>query len=283
MSTYEKYLIYKKKYLKLKMSIGGGKDRIYEKNVIDESHFWIHQLMEHCLFLHLGLEEANLKAEALDLHNEAKSYLEMTFANKGIDAHKVFLDATDLNKITNFDSSRALKLVGDIERFTEKIVGLLSTNKWIGWIFLSLAKHMLKETVYLKESLVGKKRTVGEEIEFANTHNMEEMEVTAKFLDPDVSNDEACKKVMGFAKMNMPDWSERDKRILKGMDKEEVASYLMLSIKYGEELIAFGKESSAKIDKQEIKSIISPVLAHHNEREFERFTRVLEKLKMFNN
>lgn len=115
---------------------------------------------------------------------------------------------------------------------------------------------------------------------FINQHNGEEIGTAEKLLDPAPENAPLAEKARDFAFKTMKDWTEKDKQILQGMDVGEQATLLKLSIKYGDQLSKFAEQTGQLIDNKELKSIISPVLAHHSHREFVRFTDTLQKLTL---
>ena len=282
MNDYDKYRKYKKKYLDLRNDLHklqhGGNDVLFP--IEDEIHFWGRQMTEHLLFLHLGLEVTDLKNEALQIHNLWKKFMEQNFWIKGVESELdlIVLSKNDLAKIGNIDTNKVLELINSTEKYQQKVINILKTNEWIGWIFTSLAEHMQKETEYFKRKISGPKYNADEEIKFINQHHGEEMGATAQFIDPAPENNMAIEKARSYATKTMKNWSKRDLEILQGLDITEKATLLKISIKYSTELTKFAKETGMKIDHKQFKSIISPILAHHVYREFDRFTKTLEML-----
>ena len=285
MTDYDRYLKYKNKYMELK---GDGRRRQQTagaKNgpfpIEDESHFWSRQMTEHALFLFLGLEDKgnSLKIEANQLFIAWKKFMKETFWEKGVDPKPdlITLTAEDLQKVGTVDVNDTLFLIDLSEKFQTKLLDqYLRKNEWVGWIFVSLAEHMQKETAYFKRKLTGPAFSQAEEIEFANQHHSEEMGATAQLLDPAPENNATIEKVRSYATKTMANWSPADLKILLGMDVTEQATLLKLSIDFGNELTKFAEETGQKIDNKQLKSIISPILAHHNHREFARFTQTLK-------
>jgi len=79
---HKKYVKYKNKYLELRQSLNLNQNAGNPvpsdnnlKHVIDELHFWLNQICEHTLFLHLGLEEESFKKRGMEFHtwNRANS------------------------------------------------------------------------------------------------------------------------------------------------------------------------------------------------------------------
>lgn len=291
MDDYEKYLKYKKKYLELRRNSdrrgqSGGANGTNGTSVFpleDETQFWGRQMTEHALFLFLGLEDGDhsLKKEAFEIHREWKQFMKTNFWGKGIEPKPdlVTLSPENLKLVGTVNKEETLALIDRISKFQQKIIDILNANEWIGWIFPSLALHMEKETEYFRRKLQGPPFTVAEEIAFSNTHHSEEIGTTAHLLDPAPENLPLHTKAMEYSLKTMKNWSESDKKILQGMDVTEQATLLRLSIKYGQELTQFAAETGQKIDAKQLKSIISPVLAHHVHREFARLTMTLQALK----
>lgn len=299
MDNHGRYLKYKNKYLNLQKKLirqrkqrGGAKGMIFPLE--DEIHFWGRQLMEHTLFLYLGLEDGDhsLKNEAFELHQTWKKYMQSSFYDKGIIVNltTIVLTKNDLAKITNIRIDQVNDLIEKTEVFTNKIIEILNTGLWIGWIFPWLAKHMLKETIYFKRKINGPEYSVDEEIHFANDHHAEELGVTAQLIDPEPAQQKIIDIVKSYVTITMSElknntepfpksWTAEDEAILKGLESSDQATFLALSIKYGDELTQFADDTGQKIESNQLKSIISPILAHHVHREFARFTETLKKLQ----
>ena len=266
---------------------GGSKlksNRLF--SIEDEIHFWGQQMMEHALFLHLGLEdtnETNYKAEALKVHNKWKNFMNDNFKSN---PQVITLSSQDVAKI-NIDLNKVKQLIDLTEKFNARVINVLKSGKWIGWIFISLAEHMQKETNYFNRKVFGPDLSKEEEIEFINTHHGEEMGATAQLIDP--SEEKVIKIVQSYAHKSMSEinfntpfpkkWTKEDEKILKEHHPTDQVTLLVLSIRYGKELIQFAQDTGHKIDANQLKSVISPVLANHVLREFERFTQTLERLK----
>ena len=309
MNNYEKYINYKTKYLNLKKSInkkqrGGTNGTNFP--LLDEIHFWGRQMMEHALFLFLGLEDNDnsnkLKNQAFELHQRWKNFLGENFYNKGITVtmETVFLTPADLRKIigNNAPVDAANKLIKETLQFKTTVLQIIESGKWIGWIYPALAKHMIQEAKYFDRKVNGPAYTTIEEINFANYHNSDELAVTAQLIDPnpeqqaiiDVVRSYALKKMSTLratgslsgldAGLDFPkEWTAEQEAILQGLQPTDETNLLILSLRFSEELTQFADDTGKKIEKNELKSIISPILAHHVHREFVRFTETLLQLK----
>lgn len=283
MSYTKKYKIYKSKYLNAKMAEQNQKGGVpgvpVATNPVDEIHFWGRQLTEHAFFLKIGIQDGQLRQEASELQDLWLNYMNTTFINKGIDSDKIFLDEKDFGILGKIDINEANKILEKTLEFNRKIVAILNEDKeWIGWIFPALAQHMLEEAEYFDRKLNGSPFSTKEEIDIAKRHHMTELAGTSHLLDPSPENEALFKKIIDLSQQNMKvaNWSEADIKELKGIGSNDLNNLLLLSIKYGQEIIKFSEETGAKIDSRQLKSIISPIMAHHNDREFKRLTAVLE-------
>lgn len=319
--NHKKYLRYKKKYLKLKSQLAyrnqhGGADNI-NAQLGDEIHFWGRQLMEHLLLLYLGLQDDNndiimdvnitelfgqkydvstsspsLKNKAFEIFQLWKQYLQNIFYDRGVNVtmETIYLDKNDLEKVgSDFQKNRVDELLQKTIEFKKLVISILGQGKWIGWIYPSLANHMLHEAQYFNRKLNGPAFTIFEEIQFCNTHHSTEMAVTAQLIDPEQSQQKIIDIVRSYALNRMSDnesaetfpkeWTKEQEEILQGLRPSEETNMLIISIKYGDELTQLAKNSGEKIEKNELKSTISPVLAHHVHREFVRLTDTLKRLQ----
>lgn len=315
MSYYDKYSKYKTKYLNLQNQLShkqrGG---LYPESVLpalwgkgtdkspfsleDEIHFWGRQMAEHALFLHLGLEETGLKDQARTIQQAWEAFLEKTFYSRGIIVSNstISLSEDDLQKITDVNINRVNELINITIDFKTSIITILNTGKWIGWIFPALAQHMLKEAEYFKRKVNGPAFDAGEEIIFINEHHGEEMGATAQLIDPNPAQQTIIDLVRSYGLKNMSkynkgqfladekapvpfpsDWTAEQEAVLKGINDD--GNLLLLSIRYSSELTEFAKDTGDKIESNQLRSVISPILAHHVHREFARFTLTLEKLQ----
>lgn len=305
MNGYNKYKKYKLKYINLQNRIRyqhGGANGYFPLN--DEIHFWGRQLMEHALFLNLGLElkdgTIDLKQEALDMVSKWKNFLETNFYDHGIQVNKdtVFLPDDSLDKIREINIDELNKeYLEPMIKFNSKIVDMLNGGKWIGWIYPALASHMLEEALYFQRKISGNGYPVEEEIAFINKHHGEEMGATAQLIDPteqatiDLVRSYAMKAMSKLinkqalssdeinADAELPEnWTPEEEEILKGLGNPELNNLLILSIRYSKELTDFAIKTNQKVKNNELKSVIHPILGKHVYREFARFTETLNKI-----
>lgn len=313
--NHEKYFKYKKRYLNLKNQSrsktqqGGLNESKF--SLIDEIHFWGRQMMEHTLLLFLGLQDndndikkemnntqlygprrdidtnGSLKNQAFELFQTWKQFLQKSFYDKEINVtmETVFLTQNDIAKFEsdNIPIDNVNELIQNTIKFKTLVVNTLNQNEWIGWIYPALAEHMLQEAEYFNRKVNGPVFTTLEEIQFCNLHHSTEMEATAQLFDPNPAQQAIIDVVRSYALKKMTtlskEWTKKEEEILQGIAPSEETNMLMLSIRFSEELTEFANETGQKIEKNELKSIISPALAHHIHREFVRFTETLKKLK----
>lgn len=296
MNNYEKYLKYKSKYLDLKNSNQYGGQRYILQ---DEIYFWSRQMMEHFLILYLGLDDDNLKGGAFELHNKWKKFIDHNFTERGVkpDIDTVFLTQFDLAKLGEIDIDTVNRLIDATDKYKNKLIDILEQGKWVGWIFVSMVEHMLKETMYFKRKVNGPDFDVQEEIHFINDHHATELAATAQMIDPNPLQQKNIEITRSYAQKTMSllklsgspiaiessepfprQWSLRDEEILKGLEPSDQATLLKISLKYSQELTDYTKDTGMKIDSGELKSIIHPLLAHHIYREIARMTNTLQQL-----
>lgn len=307
MEDFNRYLKYKKKYIDLKNQLKGKNQKGGHNGtnipLDDEIHFWSRQMTEHAMILFLGLEDndGKLKNEAFELYQRWKNFITKNFYDNGVvvTIETVFLSIEDLNKVEGkINLSDVNELIQQTIKFKSGIIDILEQGKWIGWIYPSLAKHMLQEAEYYYRKINGPAFTVTEEIQFSNHHHSTEMGVTAQLINPDpeqqpiidIIRSYALKKMSAMRttgsltgiESNQPFpriWTPEEEAVLQGLKPDEETNYLMLSLRFSEELAAFAEDTGNKIENNELKSIISPALAHHVHREFVRFTETLKQLQ----
>lgn len=306
MDYYQEYLKYRSKYEQLQNRLNqnqrGGVGEIFP--LADEIHFWAKQLMEHQLFLFLGLEdvnEFNMKRRAFEIHVKWKDFLNNNFYRKGVRVtnETVELSPDDLSKVGNIDINAVNDLINQTSNFTQQVIKTLAAGNWVGWIYPSLAKHMLEETEYFSSKVNGPAFSPDREIKYILHHHSGELAVTAQWIDPDPSQQAIIDLVRSYALKNMSRfldgknledhtgplngmphrWTKADEAILNGMNPGEQASLLFLSIRYSREVVALAQDTGDKVKNNQLESIISPVVADHVLREFRRFTTTLERLQ----
>ena len=291
MDNYSLYKKYKIKYLGLRqynlsggsmMKGGHNKPVKFPFPVEDEIYFWGHQLTEHAFLLYAGLLDESLKTQAKQLHDLWNSFMVKYFTDKYDKDDKVFLTANELESVKIQNISEVKDLIQKTSDYNKKLISLLGGNfpsksqdrdvnelngpkgkiTWMGWIFLSIIKHMQEETEYFERKVKGEKISIDEEIYLANHHHHTELAATAQLIDPDDSQQALIQDIKNSA--------------LKG--KELYIGDINKSIQYGNDVIADSDKIGKGIDSGSILTVIPSVLAHHNHREFIRYTKTLEGL-----
>ena len=219
--------------------------KVDAKTAANEIDFWARQMSEHALFAHLGLEDPDLKDAALKTHLQLENFRKRFNANPN-----------DLNLM-----NQILPMLKAEREFQIKVLQLLDSGKWVGWIFPLFMNHVTLELDYLVDKLNGIKYSPQDEVLFWNRINSEHAAFAAHLLDP--SERKLFLKADELSmKFNLPK-SERDMMI-------------KISLKYSKELDQFNK--TAQKAGKTVKSIIHPVLLAHVIREGERSIQTLQNL-----
>lgn len=219
------------------------KIQIDNKKAMDEIKFWSHQLSEHALFLHLGLEDAKFKKEGLKLHKKFETFRKkMTVKNM----HKV------------------LPLAKELRRYKIEVLSTLASGKWIGWIFPLFARHIILELDYFVDKLNGIKYTDQDEIAFWNIINGEHAGFAAHLLDP--SERALFEAADGIAK-----------KFEKTVTSEK-EMFVKISQENAKELDAYFKKAEGAAKANKLQSVIHPALIAHVIREGERSLQMLNSL-----
>ena len=127
----------------------------------NEITFWSQQMSEHALFLHLGLEEAELKARGLELHEQWEA-----FRNSG-----------------GQDERELSRLMAELLAYKREVLQRLKAGEWLGWIFTSFAKHIILEAKYFISKLNNEQTDPNYEAEFWNHIIGDHAGFTAHLLD----------------------------------------------------------------------------------------------------
>ncbi len=220
------------------------------KDAVDHGTFWGRQISEHQLFLHLGIEDAEFKQKALDLHKEWETYRNMLQTRPSLDT---------LNQW--------LPLLQKTRAFQIDILKVLYSGKWIGWIFPLFVNHITLELDYLVDKLNDIPYTADDEIMFWNRINSEHAAFAAHLLDPS-ERDLFLKADAMSVKLHNLQLPESEKEM-----------WLTVSLKAGKELDQLNKQARVGAKANKVLSVIHPVLLDHVIREGERGIQTLEKIK----
>lgn len=214
----------------------------------DNIEFWSHQLSEHALFLHLGIEDKELKKEGLALHKKFEKFRN-SFVKNSVSIEKM---------------EKILPLVKELRDYKIEVLRRLLAGEWIGWIFPLFARHIILESDYFIDKLQGIEYTAQEEIAFWNIINGEHASFAAHLLDPSEEElSEAAHKM-----------SKKFAQIVKTEDE----MMLQISLKAANELDEYNKKADAGIDANKVNSVIHPALIKHVVREGQRSIQTLDSL-----
>lgn len=221
---------------------------IDELTAKDEINFWAHQLSEHALFLHLGIEDKILKERALALHKQFEA----------------FRNSLKEKSVSIKQMNKVLPLVKELRDYKIEVLTRLVNGEWIGWIFPLFARHIILESDYFVDKLQGIKYSDREEIAFWNIINGEHAAFAAHLLDP------SEQKLSGAAE-------KMSKKFAKIITSED-DMMIEISLRAAKELDAYNRTADTGIAKNTISSVIHPALIKHVVREGQRSIQTLEKL-----
>lgn len=282
----KKQLKYKIKYQalkdKMKKQKGGVGTRISSEQQIDDTHFWSHQLMEHSLFLYLGIEEPQLKQRGADLHLSFKTYTDRMVA-RGVDTDKIVLDAEDYAKLKDLDLDEIFALTARLKEYKQEILTRLKAGEWLGWIWKTFVSHVLRELDFFIKKISNTDIDNTVEISFWNQMNSEHVGMGGHLLDPEFANDTLVKQAFDLAHA-LPEGTALNQESelpqeFNNLHTGEKMQYLNLSRKYAADLDEFARTTQAAVHANTVASIIHPVLIDHIVREGQRSMIALSSLK----
>lgn len=107
-----------------------GQDYLKTRRLVlpDDIQFWGNQMKEHALFLHLMLEQATLKKQALQL----------------LRRWQAVMGGWDKNLMGALDELMAFKI---------EILNRQKKKEWLGWVLPAFVEHILFEAQYFKARL----------------------------------------------------------------------------------------------------------------------------------
>ncbi len=210
---------------------------------LDEINFWGRQMSEHALFLHLGLEDPQLKREGLVLHKQFESF------------RKSF------NKET---MDRVLPLTRKLREYQVRVLQTLNTGKWIGWIFPLFAQHITLELDYFVDKLNDVPYSDQDEIEFWNVINGDHAGFAAHLLDP--------------SERELFIQADTLNQRFAAIVPSEKEMFRQISLKAARELDEYAIIAQAAMEQNKVRSVIHPVLLAHVIREGKRSIDILNSL-----
>lgn len=216
----------------------------------NEIEFWGHQLSEHALFLHLGIEDKELKNRGLVLHNKFESF------RKNMKHENISIKQME----------KILPLIKELREYKIEILSKLLEGQWVGWIFPLFARHIILESDYFLDNLQNISHTREEKVAFWNIINGEHAGFAAHLLDP--SEEDLVDKAYELSKeFGTSVESERDMMV-------------QISLRNAASLDKYNREAAKGIiDDKSIMSVIHPALIKHVIREGERSIKELTEIE----
>lgn len=201
---------------------------------MDDRTFWTEQIKEHILFIYLMLEDKEYK-------------------NKTLEYMKIW------KKPEKWIDDDWVKNTEDLLQFQRDIMEVLSTGKWLGWIFYSFLEHICDETEFAIKKVREIDMSDKEEVMFWKDVIKDHSSLDIHLLDP--SEEKYISTI------------EDIKNNISGLDPES-KSYILMTYQYAEELDKFHQG----LQNKEVKLIIHPLLLQHMIREEDR---AKDELKRF--
>lgn len=217
--------------------------KIDAEKAFDEIKFWAHQLSEHALIFHLGIEEKALKEEGLTLHKKFEDFRK---------------------RMNTKNLAEILPLTEQLRDYKIRVLTNLLNGKWLGWIFPVFARHVIVELDYFVDKLNGVSYSPEEEATFWDVINGEHAGLASHLLDP--------------TERKVVDETNEFSLLFEKIAQSEEEMLVKLSLKAAQELDEYYKDSEGKIKKGAVKSVIHPALIDHDIREGERAIEILKRL-----
>jgi len=213
--------------------------------------FWSRQLSEHALFLNLGLEVEPYKAQAAALHEDWEHARAWLTKSQGLDAAKAIVSEPTKN----------------LASFTQEVLDLQKSGKWMGWLFPLFVDHTLRELIYFVarvwEGGLPTELTYCQNITFMREH----AEFAAHLIDPSAT------ALVADAQGIVSEFYN-----LKGGCHALTQDYINLGLKAGTRLDTYFR--TQPVSASSGKSVIHPVLAEHVIREGQRFLETISALSV---
>ena len=180
-------------------------------------HMWAPQMAEHALFIHLLLNDVELKEEALTIFHKWQAFI----CN---------------DKMRNLND--VIPLIQELVRFKKDILARLNRGEWLGAAYPSFVSHILLELLYFADKLSGIKLTADEEVAFWNKINSDHASFASHLLDP--------------TEEELHDKADETSKKIKNLQIHN----LVLALEAGVELSEFNKKAYEGVVNNTIKSII---------------------------
>lgn len=222
----------------------------------DEIRFWGQQILEHQIFIYNGLvEDAITDADIEPRFIDGKPY---SLRDEAL----IHLRQWDiiLNK-PRFDNQEVNEAILSAFGYQNYILNILDRGIFIGYLYPSLIKHMNMETDYLWKKLNGYGYNFNDEFSFWVVHHQGETAVAEKLLDP--SENQLAKIIQHY---------DEELEQLKNRPEETVEEFARILSGYDN----IGSKIKDGLERNTLKSIISPLLIEHAIREGERAKQIFE-------
>lgn len=292
----QRYIKYKNKYEALKNQKSGAEE---SKKLYKEVLFWGNQMLEHAIFMDMGLNNdySGFKNQPRNLVFKWDEIMTIMFGDFkwSFDFPWGSRELSDnVENLVNDNKPKLIKLLNETIEFIDNILNHMPKSySWTGWLYPSFLKHMKDETIYFLDKVEG--RHLEDEIQYIIKHHSEEIAVIAKLLDPEPKNDPIVKLLESYAKKAMnitwddfvkfseinfdenfreipfSEWDDYKLNLLNKGDPS--AAYL-----YSADLWEITAAVNSRIGFRGYKSIMPEILGRHALSEFIYFTGVLHLL-----
>ncbi|ARF08622.1 hypothetical protein Catovirus_1_672 [Catovirus CTV1] len=274
----EKYLKYKKKYMREKYQQQGGADPdVMEGNqkipdpefAINEIYFWGNQMKEHADVISISLELPEERNLALEQKQKWHRFMKKEFMDKGIkielanydEPNKVKIELTeqDFSKINikEFDFPTLFTLLTELREFEESLINRLNKGEWMGWLYLSYVQHVLMELNSFERRIKGV-IPVNEDLEFYVQMSKEHTAIAEKLTDKLPENFD-LEKILRQSYDKSP--------LMLYSSKHEMEQIILASFKYVQEIGNASIDLQKKILNKEYKGLVRQDMIDHVVRE----------------
>jgi hypothetical protein len=187
------------------------------------------------------------------------------FLHLGLEEPRLKKQGLALHKENPEIAPDVLPLTKKLRAYKMNVLKTLNSGKWIGWIFPLFARHILVELDYFVDKLNGIPYSDRDEVIFWNMINGEHAGFASHLLDPSerelfTKADELFQKFEHIVK------SEKD-------------MMLQISLRAAKQLNAYNKKAQQASEKNQVRSVIHPVLIAHVIREGQRSIKILNSLQ----
>lgn len=246
-----------------------------------EIRFWYRQLLEHCLFIYLGLTSMSFIKSDPNFRKVLVSPLPENQPQANLyKLDDLIRDGAKINELKN--ESRVL--LNEWSKYEEKVTkddydipklelllnrtGALKTNVlnlekagiWSGWLYPGFIQHMLDELNFFYNKLKGNV-SIEDEITFWNKINAEHVDLTSHLVNIGVGENRQVVND-GFIISN------------NGYLLDSYSPDLINAYEYALESLGY----MTYVRNSKISSIINPILAEHDIRETERAIEFLRSI-----